>query len=248
MFPAHGRISCSLCFPSPGKTVSTRSWQFRNDPTHFGSANPKVLVLGFSKGPTQVKAYDNGPFEEVAFAGSRERLKKILLTLGLLHEDENIDLKFREEEEEFAFASLIRCSVARIDEKTLKVVAGSPMILKAFQEPEPKRLITNCAKQFLVLLPERLRLIVMLGVQDGYISECRKLMNELHQGQIKSINPVAYANSQVVFVHATHPSRQNGWIDKWISCPAATSPLGQKRELAKEAVSRIPGLFRGMTS
>jgi len=205
-------------------------------------------VLGFSKGPTQVKAYDNGPFEEVAFAGSRERLKKILLTLGLLHETENIDLKFREEEKELAFASLIRCSIARIDEKTLKVITGGPMILKAFQEPEPKRLITNCAKQFLESLPVRLRLIVMLGVQDGYISECRKLMNELYQGQIKSINPVAYSNSQMMFVHATHPSPQNGWFDKWTSCPAATSLLGQKREHAKEAVSRISGLLREMTS
>jgi len=164
MFPSHGRINCSLCFPSPGEMVSARSWRFRNDPGHFGSSNPKVLVLGFSKGPTQVSVYDNGPFEDIAFAKSRERLKRILVTLGLIEGSEDINLRFREEEEDFAFASLVRCSVAEIDKKTGKTIAGGPMILRAFKEPEPKRLITNCAKQFLGSLPERVRLIVMLWV------------------------------------------------------------------------------------
>jgi hypothetical protein len=143
--PSHGKIDCTLCFSTANETVTAGAWRFRNDPGHWGSADPRVLVLGFSKGATQVNAYDHKNFEDVAFAGARPRLKRMLLTFGLVHEDEDIEQKFRSVEKDFAFASLVRCSVARWNSRTQKAVTSGPVILNAFREREPMRLVTNCS-------------------------------------------------------------------------------------------------------
>jgi hypothetical protein len=236
--PSHGKIDCTLCFSTANETVTAGAWRFRNDPGHWGSADPRVLVLGFSKGATQANAYDHKNFEDVAFAGARARLKRMLLTLGLVHEDEDIEHKFRSVERDFAFASLVRCSVARWNSRTQKVLTSGPVILNAFREPEPVRLVTNCSRQFLQFLPKRLRLIVMLGIQDEYVNECRNLMARLYPGQIEIINSVAYSNGPVIWVHAVHPSPANGHFGDWISA-TTEKVMGQKRELAKDVVSKV---------
>ncbi len=237
-FPSHGKIDCTLCFSTANETITSGVWRFRNDPGHWGSADPRVLVLGFSKGATQANAYDRKNFEDVAFAGSRARLKTVLLTLGLINADEDVDQKFRVGEKNFAFASLVRCSMARWNSGSRKVVTSGPIILKAFREAEPRRLVTNCSRQFLYFLPKRLRLIVMLGIQDAYINECRNLMARLYAETIENINSVAYSNGQVTWVHAVHPSPANGHFNDWVSATMQNG-IGQKRELAKAAVSRI---------
>src|SRR5277367_5295268 len=144
LFPAHGKVQCSLCFSTPGETVSANDWRFRNDPGHWGSSNPTVLVLGFSKGATQVDVYDRGQFEDVAFAGSRLRLKTVLTRLGLLTERDDIHERFRSVEEYFAFASLVRCSLARSHHEGSEPTTSGSIILRAFKEPESRRLLEKC--------------------------------------------------------------------------------------------------------
>ena len=62
-FPAHGPIACRKCFSgSTSDSLTIGRWQAVNDPGAWGSAAPKILVLGFSKGFTQAGAYRTGKF------------------------------------------------------------------------------------------------------------------------------------------------------------------------------------------
>jgi hypothetical protein len=88
-------------------------WQAVNDPGAWGSSAPKILILGFSKGFTQAGAYRTGKFEDVPFKGMRPRLTEMLQSLGLLSNREAIDTKMLASEKDFAFGSLVRCSLAR---------------------------------------------------------------------------------------------------------------------------------------
>jgi hypothetical protein len=59
--PAHGRVDCVLCHR--GQTVSfdrtvtgDDDWRITANPLAWGNPNAEVVVLGFSKGPTQAGA------------------------------------------------------------------------------------------------------------------------------------------------------------------------------------------------
>jgi hypothetical protein len=236
VFPTHGRLACSLCFSAPGATISSGNWRFRNDPGHWGSSTPKILVLGFSKGAKQA---DAGSFEDVAFAGNRRNLQRVLATLGLVTESEDFNDRFRSVESCFAFASLLRCSAAMLDERTGKFMTSGPIILRSFRDANPKRMLENCANQFLRYLPSQLRLVLMLGAATSYIARCQKLIGSIHADSFSSINPVAYSAGKVTWVHVPHPSgSNNGYIKDWVSA-SATSSMGAKRELAKKAIGGI---------
>jgi hypothetical protein len=235
-FPSQGKVDCAVCFSMPGETVSVGVWRFRNDPGHWGSSNPRILVLGFSKDVKQGGVDGCGSSEHVAFAGARQRLKLVLQTLSLLPESEDLDRKFREDEKDFAFAFLVRCAMARLDGRGRKSITRGPKLLEVFHEGEPKRLLANCSERFLRPLPERLKLILMLGIEDQYIEECHGLMTRLYPGQITRINAVAYANSRTTWVHVSNPSWANGWFNSWLS---GEGLLGNKRELARQALSKM---------
>jgi len=122
MLPNHGKVSCRKCFAGgTGSIMQSGNWRIQNDPCHWGSATPKYLVLGFSKGFTQADELDSGRFEDVPFKGMRRRLGQILEKFGMLGQADRIEEQFSNHENEIAFASLIRCSVARIDEGQSKV-------------------------------------------------------------------------------------------------------------------------------
>ena len=241
MFPSHGRIGCALCFSKPGETRTLGTWRICNDPGHWGSANPIILVLGFSKGRTQSGVYDRGRFEEVAFAGVRPRLARILQVLGLMHPDEDINHKFEANERDFAFGSLLRCSLAAFDARTNKYATSGSLVIRAFDDPEIRQLLTNCATRFLTELPERLRLVLMLGLGNPYIERCRALMGSIYGGRLEPINEVAYRNERATWVHVIHPSRASGrHFGDWCSAPSGESRLAKKRELARQAIAAIP--------
>jgi len=238
--PHHGKIACAKCFDLPGTVVDSGPWRFRNDPGHWGSSNPRFLILGFSKGRTQADVYNKGDFDAVAFAGLRERLKRVLVTLGLMALDESIDQKFRASEQEFAFASLVRCSVARRTGPSQTLKTSGEFILRVFSETVPQRLLRNCSHSFLKPLPPRLQVVVMLGSQDKYIAECEKLIASLYGTTFAHVNAVAYMSGPIIWVHAAHPSRANGWLNPWLTDPPNSSPMACKRELARQAIQRRP--------
>lgn len=56
--PNHGRVSCSLCYgdSSPKFDETKRAegdWRITANPLAWGNPQAEVVLLGFSKGPTQ---------------------------------------------------------------------------------------------------------------------------------------------------------------------------------------------------
>jgi len=235
-FPAHGPIACRKCFgPSDGgaDTLTVGRWQAVNDPGAWGAADPKILVLGFSKGFTQAGAYRTGRFEDVPFKGMRPRLTEMLQSLGLLPARVAVDAKMRSGEEDFAFGSLVRCSLARRNDDGRLECTGAVMP-RAFTE-EIASVTRACADTFLTRLPERTRVVLMLGTTDGYVQSCKKLIRSIHLASWRDINEVSYRAGGAVFVHVSHPSGLNGHHPKWMAGDVATSS-GLKRKLAEDGI------------
>src|ERR1700746_3379626 len=88
--PPAGRISCSLCHSRPiefdvTQTTSAKGdWRLTANPLAFGNQRPEVLVLGFSKGPSQAGELGRLPLSEIPFRKWRLQVGKILAQVGLL--------------------------------------------------------------------------------------------------------------------------------------------------------------------
>jgi hypothetical protein len=108
-------------------------WKIRNNPGHWGSSNPSILVLGFSKGSTQADVHATGAFEDVPFAKARHRLTTVLQTVGILGNGENVEEKLRADEPDMAFASLVRCSPARWDKRSNGYTTSGAIVTKALR-------------------------------------------------------------------------------------------------------------------
>src|SRR5436190_6845746 len=122
MLEPHGKIDCHLCFDGPHLYNGTRQviendFKLVNNPGAWGSNNPTVLVLGFSKGLNANLASEGPDFEAVPFAGIRDRLTKILQVLRLPVAADVSD-HINKTESFFAFGSLMRCSLSRRNPKT----------------------------------------------------------------------------------------------------------------------------------
>ncbi len=236
-WPSHGKVDCRKCFSGSETTAKQGDWLIRNDPGAWGSSNPEVLVLGFSKGATQANIYESGKFDDIAFGGkqTRSNLTQILRRVGLLDDQETIDEKISAEEETFAFGSLVRCSLSRLDQKTGSYKTSGPLINKSFREIP--HIVNNCSQRFLKNLPQSLRLVVFLGTSDSYIKHCRETVKCLHPNDFGIVNDVAYASGQLLWLHVTHPSKGNGSIKAWLEGDEANK-AGLKNALAIRAISR----------
>ncbi|MGZ5121053.1 MAG: hypothetical protein ACXWCK_33715 [Burkholderiales bacterium] len=104
--PPHGRISCRRCFSGAESTQTIGKWQMVNDPAAWGSATPRILILGFSKGFTQANAFRSGRFEDIPFKDMRTRLTEELRLLGVIGSSEAVDQKMVASETEIGFGSL----------------------------------------------------------------------------------------------------------------------------------------------
>ena len=82
--PDHGRVACTACFGGEAvvfdasRTGST-NWRITANPCAWGNPNAEVVVLGFSKGPTQAGALARTPHDEIAYKGARHNVGRILL-------------------------------------------------------------------------------------------------------------------------------------------------------------------------
>jgi hypothetical protein len=241
LLPRHGRIECSRCFPvgvawgeafypSPG-------WQLERNPCAWGSRDPRVLILGFSKGANQTAALSSAEFDAVPFKGMRSRLTAILQTLGLLDSGDQIDDHISAEERDFAFGSLIRCAASNLDRRTGQYVKSGDIISRAAKGECGGDFISACIAQFLASFPPRLRYIVMLGNSTPYIQYCTERLRQVHPN-FRTLNPVAYAVGQVRFIHVVHPSGSSGrHVSDWLTGKAGVQAT--KRVLAMQAVQNI---------
>lgn len=221
-----------------------------NDPGAWGGGDtPEYLVLGFSKGATQAGIYQNGRFEDVAFADMRTRLTLALRAVGALSNAETADQKIQHPISNIAFGSLIRCSVSRIDKsasaKAGKPVYGctGPLITKSFAEIP--HIILACAKQFLTDLPRSIKTVFFLGNTDAYVANCQSLIKRLFPTDYSVINPMAVAADGRLWIHLAHPSGLNGYFNTWLNSDTGS---GLKRLQAAEANKALHATARRLAA
>ena len=97
--PMHGRVDCTRCFPSgtpvefdaTKRVSSDESWRITSNPLAWGNVEPEILVLCFSKGPTQAGALASEPHDRIAYKGSRPQVGKILAHIGAVSKPQDGD-------------------------------------------------------------------------------------------------------------------------------------------------------------
>ncbi|MXO84755.1 hypothetical protein GRI38_01735 [Altererythrobacter aurantiacus] len=233
----HGSVECSRCWDSSTATVQEEgSFRLVRDPGHWGASNPETLVLGMSKGNTQSSAYRTECFDRVAFKGMRHRILQCFQSVGLLANEtlERFERRFVASEKDFAFASMVRCSLTGFDRKKGKHTADSPNVLPAFKPSVVgHRFVQACVEQHLVRLPSRTSRVLLLGNTDSYVKAVAAAMSR-QRGEVVWINPMAYKSADVWFVHLAHPSPGNGHFGAYIR---GEGKPGLKRNLAREALT-----------
>lgn len=236
---SHGPATCARCWAASTKLVQEcGSFRLVRDPGHWGASDPLILVLGISKGNTQSRAFGSETFEAVAFKGIRHRILEAFHAVGLLVNETKgaFEKRFSASECDYAFASVVRCSITGMDRKKGIHTADSPNVLPAFERGSlGSKFVENCVNEHLVSLPPRTRLVLLLGNTDAYIKRLNGIIDRL-RGPVTSLNEVAYDCDGVRFVHIAHPSKANGHFRKFVR---GEGKAGRKRDLAREALSSM---------
>jgi hypothetical protein len=236
LLPSHGWIGCDRCYKKPEQSRligagSPPQWRIERPNGAWGSTDPLAVVLGFSRGARQSKPR---PFDDIAFASMRGQLTKIMQALGLLTVSDHVDKRIRSLEEDFHFASLFRCSVSMWDKKKSDYAKSGNSILEKFLASAETRLVAEtCSEQFLTALPDRTRLVMLLGNSPDYIDGCRSLVERLYP-RVRTINEVAYTSGSVTWVHTIHAAAQGNYVPQWLA--GADTAIGRKLKPAREAV------------
>lgn len=227
--PKHGRVNCTACFQS-FKNVEfdltkrvEGDWRITANPLAWGNSEPEVIVLGFSKGPTQSGALASSPHNQIAYKGSRTNVGKILQHIGLIHPKageslgDAVNNLIANQAGKFHFASLIRCTVERNDAGVWKG-SGGGMLDKFVATPFGKEVSSNCTTMFLKELPLKTKLIVMFGMGTGlnYVRNSYELYRQARGGDWRWINEVFYTDGKVVVVHVEHFASQGNLLPRWL--------------------------------
>lgn len=199
-----------------------------------------MIVLGFSKGPTQAGALAARPHDEIAFRGGRGNLAKILHHIGLLPSPDGrlVDEAISNPAGRFHFGSLIRCTVEQHDPKKGWSGTGGGMLDRFADTPFGQDVISNCSKRFLSNLTDPAQLVVMLGMgtKQNYVESCRKAFAAARPGPWAPLNDVAYSDGRLTVVHTEHFAAQGALIPNWLS--GNRHPRGRFGLLAREAVEK----------
>lgn len=246
--PQHGRVSCSTCFDDsrPIEFDRTRrvggTWRITANPLAWGNSDAEIVVLGFSKGPTQAGAIASEPHDDIAYKRGRAKMGQILQHVGLLPgvlpggEANAVSQLIARRDGRFHFGSLIRCTVERLDKGVWKG-SGGGMLDRFVATPFGIEIAGNCSKQFLADLPVRTRLVVMfgLGYDLNYVSASRALFERARGGTWQLLNDVAYTDGQITVVHVEHFASQGSLVGDWLGRrPHKRARLGV---LAQQAVA-----------
>ena len=250
MFPQHGPVDCRRCFENASQSVKffdENQFRLLSPPAAYGAHNPVIAVLGMTYGSTQ-NAISTEFDEQKAFAGMRDRLDKLLRRVGIFRDSDHCNAKLRAEERDFHFGSVIRCSLmARDKEKEARQTktaidpysGESSLVIPAFQDrKQASATLRNCADVHLRALPDRLRLVILLGNSDAYVSAIRRQLQRLYPFDYKRLGRKAHFAAGRNWVHLTHPSKGNyAFYDKYLDDPP-TEPQGIAREEAIAIIQR----------
>ncbi|MFO0992610.1 MAG: hypothetical protein U1E67_11860 [Hyphomicrobiales bacterium] len=239
--PDHGRVACSKCFPGPAEWNKTElrldGWHVVNNPMSWGTATPRFLLLGVSKGTTQCDAIAAKPHDKVPFDGFRPALTKALQVLGLLKLEEVIDEKFSAAEKEWSFGSMVRCALG-LPQEDQSIERSGTVIQRLAAMPIDDSWITRCSSAFLGALPTSLRVVILLSNDDRYVDACFAAIRRLRPSTRK-LNAVSYGDEQITWVHIIHvggPGKNH--ITAWFE---GEGTQGDKRRAAQAAVRHALG-------
>jgi hypothetical protein len=255
--PAHGRVACVLCHkgqaPSFDRTTTKEGdWRITANPLAWGNTFPEVVVLGFSKGPTQAGSLASTPHDAIAFKGGRLALGKILAYVGLLPTKtdsslrQSVDRIISDKAGPFHFGSLIRCTVEQNIHGTWTGTGGG--MLDIFVGSSfGAEVAGRCAATFLGNLPKSTRIVVMLGMGAGgnYIKEAMKLFSVARPGKWRTINEVSYSDGTITVVHVEHFKSRGALIPNWLS--GNGHPRGKLGLTARAAIADALQAKRGAT-
>lgn len=205
------------------KTKQTEeNWRITANPLAWGNQQAEVIVLGFSKGPTQSGALENTPHDKIAYKGNRLNVGKILAHVGLLEKTDSVALKnsvdkaIADKNSRFHFGSLIRCTVEQYDSKKEKWKgSGGGMLDKFVAIPFSQQ----CTSRFLGNLPTETKLVIMfgLGSKQNYVRESYRLFQMARpSSEWKLINEVSYTDGKITVVHVEHFASQGVLIPSWL--------------------------------
>jgi hypothetical protein len=245
--PAHGRVDCVLCHkgqaPRFDRTATSEgNWRITANPLAWGSPFAEVVVLGFSKGPTQAGSLASTPHDAIAFKGGRLALGRILAHVGLLPLEtdsaltQSVDRIIADTTGRFHFGSLIRCTVEQKIRGTWTGTGGG-MLDKFVGSSFGAEVAGRCAATFLGNLPLSTRIVVMLGMgaKGNYITESRKLFAAARPRKWTTINEVSYSDGAITVVHVEHFKSQGALIPNWLS--GNGHPRGKLGLAAKAAIA-----------
>jgi hypothetical protein len=244
----HGRVSCSRCHggTDPQFDVTRRTeddWRITANPLSWGNVRPEIVVLGFSKGPTQAGALASTPHDEIAYKGSRFNVGKILAHIGLIPKDPPgglkayVDRLIADPGGRFHFSSLVRCTVERFDQKSGSWKgSGGGMLDKFIATEFGNQVATNCVSTFLRDLPKDTRLVVMfgLGTRLNYVDAAYNLYRRARPGNWRKVNSVSYTDGVITVVHVEHFASQGALIPNWLG--ENNHPRSNLGKLSKAAV------------
>ncbi len=234
MTTQHGWQPCRACHQAGQDVRIEGDWHLRANPGYWGAKAPRVLVLGFSKGATQIAAAAGGQFDAVAFAGMRPRLKAVLDGLGLDLDGLCIDEALTASGRALGAASLIRCGLSVMENGQLK--SSGTIMPKAAKASFPLQAMKTCIGRHLGPLPESVETVVMLGTTDAYVKGVKGLMREQFS-DYQDVNDVAFRAQGRTWVFASHPSGANGTFGEWVAGDGSTKS-GRKRLLALTALGK----------
>ncbi|WP_342641325.1 hypothetical protein [Rhodoligotrophos ferricapiens] len=251
--PHPGRVDCSLCYGRQPITFDqTRrtdgDWRITANPLAWGNPNAEVILLGFSKGPSQAGALAGTPHELIAFKGRRLEVGKILAHVGLIPKQEPEGLKrmvdklIGDKTGRFHFGSLIRCTVERRDRRTGEWKgSGGGMLDRFVATPFGQEVAGRCAMRFLGFLPATTKLVIMfgLGTRGNYVREVLKLVQRARPGQWRQVNEVSHTDGRVTLVHVEHFAAQGALLPNWLG--ETGHPRSQLGILAREGVQHALG-------
>ena len=247
LLPSHGRIQCRNCWQQhkgQDEFVSDDTrFKLVNDPAAWGAENPRILVLGITKGNTQSGAMKSDEFDKVPYKNFRERLTTVLHLVGLAVDVRDVSRLIAKAETTFAWGSVVRCSLTGWDREKKKYSGESGKVLPAFSDREMGAVVAKCFSTHLARLPSRLELIVLLGNSDSYIKKMMKLVARFYPRDFHfdPQDKVSYEAGGKLWVHVGHPSGGNGYYNNFLNDPPETGQ-GAKRELARRAIERL--IFR----
>lgn len=238
LLPPHGRIACSACFADGAlwgrSSRAEDGWLIENNPLAWGSRNPRIMLLGFSKGTRQCADLLSRPIESIPFAGFRPRLTQAMQVLGLLAADDSIDAHIRANESDWAFGSVVRCSVAKFDTVSERYLKSGDVIASSAHRQSGQDWIGQCTKRFLGTLPSRLHTVILLSNDDAYVEACFGRIRAMHP-RTRRINQIAYGDGRVIWVHIVHLGGTGfNHMASWLE--GKPNKQGRKRDLAVAAL------------